>query len=138
MDDVTKRHDALKPELPEQPQPQPAPDDEAPDYSVAEGQGAAVDEPEDLLSHVLTRPIQAHGETITTLTWREPTGGDIERAGNPIALEGLGTGMPRLTFDERKMSAMISHLAAIPPTSVRALTARDWNAIAMKVFRFFM
>ena len=93
---------------------------------------------EDLLSQVLTKPIQAHGEEVTVLRWREPTGGDIERAGNPISLEGFGQERPRLSFDEKKMAAMISQLASIPPSSVKMLAARDWNAIAFKVFRFFM
>jgi hypothetical protein len=111
------------------PSPQAAPPP-APEPAVEEVE-------EDLLSHVLSKPIEAHGEIITILKWREPTGGDIERAGNPIVLEGFGD-KPRVVFDEKKMGAMISQLASIPPSSVKALQARDWNAIAFKVFRFFM
>jgi hypothetical protein len=117
-------------------------DPNAPPVDIdAEGDEApvAIDEmPEDLLSHKLTKPIPAHGEDILVLRWREPTGLDIEKAGNPITLEGVGLDRPRLSFDEKKMAAMISRLAAIPPSSVQKLAARDWNAIAFKVFRFFM
>jgi hypothetical protein len=104
-------------------------------------QTAAVEEPQandDPLSHILTRPIQAHGEEVAVLKWREPTGGDIEKAGNPIVISGMGGGEPKLSFDEIKMTKMISQLAAIPPSSVRMLMARDWNAISLKIFRFFM
>ena len=86
--------------------------------------------------HVLTKPIQAHGEEVRVLRWREPTGGDIETAGNPVYLDFSGT-QPTITFNEKKMAAMISLLTAIPPSSVRQLTAKDWNAVAWKLFRFF-
>jgi len=88
------------------------------------------------LSYVLSKPIQAHGEEVRELKWREPTAGDIERAGNPIVVEFINE-RPRLTFDERKMSSMISQLTAIPPSSVRQISARDWNSIAWKLVPFF-
>ena len=86
---------------------------------------------------VLTKPIQAHGEELHILRWREPTGADIERAGNPIIVDFFGE-KPSLTFNEKKMSAMISALCQVPPSSVRQLTAGDWNSIAWKLVRFFM
>jgi len=86
----------------------------------------------------LSKPIQAHGEEVKIIKWREPTAGDIERAGNPIILEVFGLEQPRVTFDEKKMSAMISTLAQIPPSSVRQIPAGDWNTIAWKLVRFFM
>ena len=86
--------------------------------------------------HVLSRPIQAHGEEVRVLRWREPTGGDIELAGNPVYLDFSGA-QPTITFNEKKMAAMISLLTAIPPSSVRQMTAKDWNAVAWRLFRFF-
>src|SRR5262245_61779052 len=87
--------------------------------------------------HTLTKPIQAHGEELRYLRWREPTGRDIEKAGNPIIVDFFGE-KPSLTFNEKKMSAMISQLCQIPPSSVGQLTAGDWNSIAWKLVRFFM
>ena len=87
--------------------------------------------------HSLSKPVQAHGEELRYLKWREPTGADIERAGNPIIVDFFGE-KPSLTFNEKKMSAMISQLCQIPPSSVRQLTAGDWYAIAWKLVRFFM
>jgi hypothetical protein len=107
---------------------------EAPDFS-------AQAEPElevDLLSQELSRPIRAHDDdNITVLRWREPTAGDIERAGNPIKIDFFST-PPQLTFDEKKMSAMISLLAGVPPSSIKMISAADWNSIAWKLVRFFM
>jgi hypothetical protein len=100
---------------------------------VSEGQVAE----ESNFEQTLSKPIQAHGEEVRRLTWREPTGADIERAGNPIIVDFFGE-KPSLTFNEKKMSAMISALCQIPPSSVRQLTAGDWNAIAWKLVRFFM
>jgi tail assembly chaperone E/41/14-like protein len=88
------------------------------------------------LEQALSKPIQAHGEEVRLLRWREPTGGDIERAGNPVKLDFSGE-RPSIGFDEKKMSAMMSVLASVPPSSIRQLTAKDWNAVAWKLFRFF-
>ena len=110
-------------------------DDAAPDF----GPDEQIEQPapeQDPFEYVLSKPIQAHGEEIKILKWREPTGGDIERAGNPVQLDFSGEN-PTMTFNERKMAAMISTLTAIPPSSVRQLTAKDWNAIAWRLFRFF-
>lgn len=104
--------------------------------SVPLPEGEQLDQ-ESNFEHSLSKPIGAHGEELRYLKWREPTGADIERAGNPIIVDFFGE-KPSLTFNEKKMSAMISALCQIPPSSVRQLTAGDWNAIAWKLVRFFM
>lgn len=91
---------------------------------------------ENPLEQVLRKPIDAHGEKLDVLHWREPTGGDIEFAGNPLVVDFVDNA-PRISFNERKMGAMISHLAQVPPSSVKQLTAADWTAIAFKLIRFF-
>jgi Phage tail assembly chaperone proteins, E, or 41 or 14 len=113
-------------------------DDEALDFDKA------TDAPDEMpaldaesnFEHTLTKPIQAHGEEVRVLRWREPTGGDIERAGNPVYLDFSGPN-PTMTFNEKRMAGMISVLCQLPPSSVRQLTAKDWNAVAWKLFRFF-
>jgi hypothetical protein len=92
-----------------------------------------------IVDHKLAVPIKAHGQDMHSITWREPTAGDIERAGNPIILEFReDEEYPRMRFDERKMNAMIGLLAGIPPSSVKQLSAGDWQSIAFKLSRFFM
>ena len=129
MDDVTKQHEALQPDL-------PPPQDDAADFDSSGAAGDAQFEESNPFEHVLSKPIQAHGEPLDVLRWREPTGGDIERAGNPVYLDFSGE-KPSITFNEKKMAAMISLLAQVPPSTVRQLTAKDWNAVAWKLFRFF-
>lgn len=75
--------------------------------------------------------ITAHGEDIKSLSFREPTGADIVRYGNPLALDG--------TINESKMEGMMSALAGVPPSTIKQLKARDWNAIniALAVRYFF-
>jgi hypothetical protein len=119
-----------------QPSQHAVPEDERDERVDVTGNGAAPELPPN--SFKLTKPIQAHGDEIQVLTWREPTGGDIERAGNPINIEMFGLEQPRLSFDEKKMTAMISLLCAIPPSSVRQITANDWNSIAWRMVGFFM
>jgi hypothetical protein len=106
-----------------------------PNFDSAPQPDAPVEEPVSL-EHILQKPIQAHGEEVRVLRWREPTGGDIERAGNPVYLDFSGTN-PTITFNEKKMATMMSLLTQMPPSSIRQLTAKDWNAVAWKLFRFF-
>jgi hypothetical protein len=146
---VIHRTDALRPDIPEAPpkpaaaQPPERPEDTV-DFGEDEDRELTPEEierkeaMEDPLAYPLSRPIQAHGEEIKILRWREPTGADIEKAGNPISIEVIpDTGRYRVAFDEKKMAAMICQLASIPPHSVRSLRAGDWTAIATKIFRFF-
>ena len=85
----------------------------------------------------LRKPIQANGKEVLELSLREPTGGDIERAGNPVVLDIFSGENPKITFDEKKMTAMMSSLAAVPPSSIRQLHCKDWNSIAWQLVHFF-
>jgi len=90
----------------------------------------------------LSKPIQAHGETVTELKFREPTGNDIEIVGVPVTFQwvpdedGQGGGV-RVQYS-KNMGAMLSHLAAVPPSSIRMLAAKDWIKCAMAVQSFFL
>ena len=95
--------------------------------------GAEVDE----LTIPLRKNIQAHGEELTELKFREPTAGDIDRIGNPIVIGVQFDGPPKITFDTKVMTQMMSHLAAIPPSSVRQMHPKDWNNAAWMLMGFF-
>jgi hypothetical protein len=76
-------------------------------------------------------PVDAHGEKVTELVFREPTGADIVRSGNPIRLD--------LSMNEQAMEQQMSSLAAVPPSTIKMLTARDWQTIAFELSaRFFV
>lgn len=86
----------------------------------------------------LRKPIQANGEDVSELKFREPTGGDIERVGNPVNIDVFtNQGVPTTSFDEKKMSAMMALLAGVPPSSVRLLHPKDWNNCAWSLLPFF-
>ncbi len=89
------------------------------------------------LTMALRKPIQANGEEVNSLDFREPTGGDIERAGNPVVLDVFSGENPKITFDEKKMTAMMGLLATVPPSTIRQLHPKDWNSIAWQLVHFF-
>jgi len=85
----------------------------------------------------LRKPVQAHGDEITELKFREPTGGDIEAAGNPVLIDMFSGENIKLTFDEKKMTAMMARLAMVPPSTIRQLNPKDWNSAAWQLVHFF-
>lgn len=86
----------------------------------------------------LRKPVIAHGDEIKELHFREPTAADIERCGNPVNIDFLSGDTPKMTFNEKAMSAMMSTLAAVPPSTIKNLHTRDWNTAAWNLASFFM
>jgi hypothetical protein len=85
----------------------------------------------------LRKPVTANGETVMEITFREPTGGDIERIGNPITV-GLYENQPKMHFEAQTMTLMMAHLAGVPPSTIRSLHPKDWENGAWKLANFFM
>lgn len=73
-------------------------------------------------------------EPIGELSFREPTGGDINRYGNPVRIDQDG----EIIIDERKMTAMISILSGVLLPFIEALDPRDWNSCAYRLRGFFL
>ncbi len=86
----------------------------------------------------LEKPVVAHGDEIKELSFRIPTGSDIEVAGHPVVIEWAGDGTPRFVPLERKMSAMMAQLATVPPSTIKQLTSNDWTNCAYKLLGFFV
>ncbi|MBN9430814.1 MAG: phage tail assembly protein [Bosea sp.] len=86
----------------------------------------------------LSRPIEAHGEPLTELVFREPTGGDIARCGNPVIWNPATQSIDDVRFDEAKMNKMIATLAGVPLSTVEKLPAHDWSVCAWTVAGFFL
>lgn len=80
----------------------------------------------------LSQPIEAHGERLTALSLRAPTGKDLRTAGLPYKLTADGA----IAIEAANMHRMIAALAAVPPSTVDALSAADWNDAAMAVLGF--
>jgi hypothetical protein len=75
------------------------------------------------------------GAKIEELSLREPTAKDIEVCGNPCR-PNWETG--EVTFDEKKMSAIIAQLSNVPPPFISKLDPRDWTNAAWRVHSFFL
>jgi len=87
--------------------------------------------------HELEKPIQAHGEDVTTLTFREPTARDLLQVGNPVIFN-MFANPPVVTHDPVVMAAMLSRLGNVPPSSIEQLTTRDLIDCSWGITRFFM
>lgn len=77
----------------------------------------------------LSRPIEAHGETLTTLTLREPTGADIIACGYPIDAEGQ--------LHAGHIAALAARCGGVPPSTLASLSARDVMAVTTAILGFF-
>ncbi len=86
----------------------------------------------------LRKSIIANGDEVASLTFREPTAGDIERTGNPVLVDMLSGDIPKITFDAKAMTQMMSLLATVPPSTIRQMHPRDWNTAAWSLASFFM
>lgn len=85
----------------------------------------------------LIKPIEAHGEPVTILRFREPTANDLILIGNPVIFDPISD-PPKVTHDERRMSAMFARLAGIPPSSISLMSPRDWVTCAWGLTPFFV
>src|SRR6266699_123074 len=86
----------------------------------------------------LRKSVIANGDEVKELTFREPTAADIERAGNPVDITYMGENEnPKVTFDAKAMTQMMSILAAVPPSTIRQMNTRDWNTAAWELASFF-
>jgi hypothetical protein len=87
-----------------------------------------------MVAVTLSRPIKAHGEDITVLTLREPTGDDVERLGLPFSFSADGK---TLRFDMSAVRGYAAALAGIPPSALKDVAPSDWMGIAGVVAGFF-
>ncbi len=86
----------------------------------------------------LRKMVIANGAETMELTFREPTGADIERIGNPVNIDMLSGETPKVTFDSKAMTMMMAVLAGVPPSTIRQLHPRDWNTAAWSLASFFI
>ena len=88
----------------------------------------------------LAKPIEAHGETLKALSFREPTGKDIREIGVPFTLiadPNDPAGKSETKFDAPVIAKYIARLANVPPSAVDTLGAQDWLLAMAAVASFF-
>jgi hypothetical protein len=93
--------------------------------------------PADLLVLRLTKAVVANGDETMELAFREPTGGDISTVGSPVLVD-FSQDPPKISYDAKSMTQMLAVLAAVPPSTIRQLSAKDWETAALLVTSFFL
>ena len=84
---------------------------------------------------LLYKPIRTEkGEVVNSLTFREPTAGEINRIGNPTRILWDG----EVIIEERKMTFIMAALCGLLPPTLNQLDPRDWNSCAWKLRSFFL
>jgi hypothetical protein len=84
---------------------------------------------------LLYRPIiNDKGETINSLTFREPRASEINRIGNPTRMLWDG----EIIIEERKMTYIMGALCGVLPVLLEAMDPRDWNSCAYRLRKFFL
>jgi hypothetical protein len=84
---------------------------------------------------LLHKPVRnMKGDLLKELNFREPTGGDINRYGNPVRIDQNGD----VVIDEKKMSMIMSSLAGVLLPFLEQMDPRDWNSCAYRLRGFFL
>jgi hypothetical protein len=73
-------------------------------------------------------------QEIRELTFREPSGGDINRYGCPVRIDSNGEAI----IDERKMSMMMAVLSGVLSPFLDRMDPRDWQSCAYRLRGFFL
>ncbi len=81
--------------------------------------------------------VEAHGEQVKELVLREPTGADVIAVGNPVQFDPISD-PPRILVDDKRMAAMISRLAEVPPSSVAKLKPKELISLGWLLTPFFV
>jgi hypothetical protein len=74
------------------------------------------------------------GNELRELSFRQPTGGDINRYGIPVRVDGTG----EVVIDERKMTLMMTALTGVLTPFLETMDPRDWSSCAYRLRSFFL
>ena len=85
----------------------------------------------------LSTPIQAHGEEVTELDLREPTGEDVIALGYPyLIIIGDDDGQA-MEIRPKIIARYVAKLAGIPPSAINKVTPADFSRLTGAVMGFF-
>jgi len=84
---------------------------------------------------LLHKPVRANnGDMVKELTFREPTGGDINRYGNPCHVNQEG----EVIILDKKMITMMAVLSGVLQPFLEGMDPRDYNSCAYRLRSFFL
>ncbi len=84
----------------------------------------------------LSKPITAHGETLSELTFREPTVKDLTELGYPFKIV-QGSNGAGVELVPKVILAYTARLAAVNPASLDSLSMGDFSRIQAVILGFF-
>jgi len=94
---------------------------------------------------LMHKPVQRSvaADTVKELAFREPTAGDIIRAGgNPVRVEVADVTGNQVTYnfkiDDAKMMRLMASLCGIVEPYLMKMDTRDYNSCAYRLQRFFI
>ena len=73
-------------------------------------------------------------ELISEISFREPTGGDINRYGNPVRIDKNLD----IQIDDPRMITMMGQLSGILPPMIEQMDTRDYATCAFRLAGFFI
>jgi hypothetical protein len=120
---------------------------EAPATEEADAEVVPFEAPADewpLTIKLLHKPLQIKkGEEIKELTFREPTAGDLMRAGgNPCRVEVIDVGGGMVTWqpiiDDMKMIRLMASLCGVHEPVLQRMDTRDYSSCSHKLRKFFL
>lgn len=87
-------------------------------------------------TYKLNKPVQSQGEMISTMTFREPTAGDLMMLGDtyPVAFNADGT----IRVNPEAMGAIMWRLANVSEITIKALSAKDFAGLCWAIAPLFL
>lgn len=84
----------------------------------------------------LDNPIFRGSEEIKEISLREPNIEDIEKLGFPYTITELDDTVP--VFNGKAVTKWIVQLTGLPPSTVKKMSAHDYDTIRWKLLGFFL
>lgn len=83
---------------------------------------------------LIHRPIRNNkNEEVSEIQFREPTGGDVNRYGAPVRMNGEGG----FDIDDKKMAMIMAALSGINLPFLERMDPRDWQSCAYRLKLYF-
>jgi hypothetical protein len=122
-----------------EPVTEPVPDAIEPDANIIDmDTGAPVEPVEEtwpVKVRLMHKPVRSNkGDMVHELVFREPTGGDINRYGNPCHVDQNGD----VVIIDRRMMTMMAALSGVLQPFLEAMDPRDYNSCAYRLRGFFI
>jgi hypothetical protein len=83
---------------------------------------------------LLHKSISNGKSEIKEITFREPTGADINRIGNPVRIDQQG----EIIIDDTRMLLMMGNLSGVLTPLLERMDPRDYNSCAYRLRNFFI